>query len=101
MHAGEASRLSAPCQPLSVQRLLPCLAAARPACAMARHAVADPRAHAPRLPQTIKDQMDKKFGGNWHVVVGKGFSYEITYEVRPSERVWHLSAFHVASREPA
>jgi dynein light chain 4 len=30
----------------------------------------------------IKDQMDKKFGAPWHVVVGKGFSYEITYEVR-------------------
>lgn len=25
--------------------------------------------------------MDKKFGSSWHVVVGKGFSYEITYEV--------------------
>lgn len=32
--------------------------------------------------QMIKDQMDKKFGAPWHVVVGKGFSYEITYEVR-------------------
>lgn len=31
--------------------------------------------------QMIKDQMDKKFGAPWHVVVGKGFSYEITYEV--------------------
>jgi hypothetical protein len=29
----------------------------------------------------IKDQMDKKFGAPWHVVVGKGFSYEITSEV--------------------
>jgi hypothetical protein len=29
----------------------------------------------------IKDQMDKKFGSPWHVVVGKGFSYNITYEV--------------------
>lgn len=32
--------------------------------------------------QMIKDQMDKKFGAPWHVVVGKGFAYEITYEVR-------------------
>lgn len=31
--------------------------------------------------QMIKDQMDKKFGAPWHVVVGRGFSYEITYEV--------------------
>lgn len=29
----------------------------------------------------IKDQMDKKFGAPWHVVVGQAFSYEITYEV--------------------
>lgn len=32
--------------------------------------------------QMIKDQMDKKFGSPWHVIVGKGFAYEITYEVR-------------------
>ena len=30
----------------------------------------------------IKDTMDKKFGHTWHVIVGKGFSYDITYEVR-------------------
>lgn len=30
----------------------------------------------------IKDQMDKKFGSPWHVIVGKAFAYEITYEVR-------------------
>lgn len=29
----------------------------------------------------IKDTMDKKYGSPWHVVVGQGFSYEITYEV--------------------
>lgn len=29
----------------------------------------------------IKDQMDKKFGSPWHVIVGRGFAYEITYEV--------------------
>lgn len=32
--------------------------------------------------QMIKEQMDKKFGSPWHVVVGKGFAYDITYEVR-------------------
>lgn len=32
--------------------------------------------------QMIKDQMDKKFGSPWHVIVGKAFAYEITYEVR-------------------
>lgn len=32
--------------------------------------------------QLIKDTMDKKFGPAWHVVVGKGFSYDVQYEVR-------------------
>jgi hypothetical protein len=38
----------------------------------------------------IKDQMDKKFGSPWHVIVGKAFAYEITYEVRAAVRasVW-------------
>lgn len=27
--------------------------------------------------------MDKKFGSPWHVIVGKAFAYEITYEVSP------------------
>ena len=26
--------------------------------------------------------MDKKFGPPWHIVAGKFFSYEVTYEVR-------------------
>lgn len=29
----------------------------------------------------IKELMDRKFGAPWHVVVGEGFSYEVTYEV--------------------
>ncbi|KAK3246289.1 hypothetical protein CYMTET_44167 [Cymbomonas tetramitiformis] len=32
--------------------------------------------------QMIKEGMDKKFGGPWHIVIGEGFSFEITYEVR-------------------
>lgn len=32
--------------------------------------------------QMIKDLMDKKFGAPWHVVVGRGFSYEVTYEAK-------------------
>eukprot|EP00976_Prorocentrum_cordatum_P002724 52889-Prorocentrum_minimum.AAC.3 len=31
--------------------------------------------------QMIKEGMDKKFGAPWHVVIGEGFSFEITYEV--------------------
>lgn len=30
----------------------------------------------------IKDTMDKKFGPAWHVVVGEGFGYEITHEIK-------------------
>ncbi len=32
--------------------------------------------------QLIKEQMDKKFGAPWNVVVGEGFSFEVTYEVK-------------------
>lgn len=32
--------------------------------------------------QMIKEGMDKKFGAPWHVVIGEGFSFEITYEVK-------------------
>ena len=34
--------------------------------------------------QMIKDTMDKKFGPAWQVVVGKGFSYNVNYEVSSS-----------------
>lgn len=29
----------------------------------------------------IKDGLDKRFGGPWHVVVGKAFAFQVTYEV--------------------
>lgn len=29
----------------------------------------------------IKEQMDKKFGSSWHVVVGEGYGFEISYEL--------------------
>eukprot|EP00694_Reclinomonas_americana_P005088 EC793713.1.p2 GENE.EC793713.1~~EC793713.1.p2 ORF type:complete len:106 (+),score=29.24 EC793713.1:55-372(+) len=29
----------------------------------------------------IKDSLDKKLGGPWHVILGEHFSFEITYEV--------------------
>lgn len=37
--------------------------------------------------------MDKKFGSPWHVIVGRAFAYEITYEVRRTRhppRRWAL-----------
>ena len=30
----------------------------------------------------IKDTMDKKFGASWHVVVGEGFGFEMTHEIK-------------------
>ncbi|KAF5306146.1 hypothetical protein FQR65_LT07422 [Abscondita terminalis] len=30
----------------------------------------------------IKEQMDKKFGAPFHVVVGEGYGFEITYECK-------------------
>eukprot|EP00128_Syssomonas_multiformis_P014968 Colp12_sorted_trinity150504_noHs@2344 len=30
----------------------------------------------------IKETMDKKYGSSWHVVVGEGFGFEITHEVK-------------------
>lgn len=32
--------------------------------------------------KTIKESMDKKFGLYWHVVVGEGFGFEISYETK-------------------
>ncbi|PAA66057.1 hypothetical protein BOX15_Mlig002549g3 [Macrostomum lignano] len=30
----------------------------------------------------IKDSMDKKFGPAWHAVVGEGYGFEITHELK-------------------
>ena len=32
--------------------------------------------------QAVKEQMDKKFGAPWNVVVGEYFAFEVTYEVK-------------------
>ncbi|KAL9701304.1 hypothetical protein quinque_004745 [Culex quinquefasciatus] len=32
--------------------------------------------------KAIKELMDKKFGTFWHVVVGEGFGYEVSYETK-------------------
>ncbi|NWS50310.1 DNAL4 protein, partial [Probosciger aterrimus] len=29
-----------------------------------------------------RNLMDKKFGSSWHVVIGEGFGFEITHEVK-------------------
>ena len=30
----------------------------------------------------IKESLDKKFGSSWHAVVGEGFGFELTHEVK-------------------
>lgn len=30
----------------------------------------------------IKESMDKKFGNSWHVVIGEGFGFEVTHEIK-------------------
>jgi len=36
----------------------------------------------------IKENLDKKFGSSWHVVVGKHFAYDITCEARHMVQVF-------------
>ena len=30
----------------------------------------------------IKETMDKKFGSSWHAIVGEGYGFELTHEVK-------------------
>ena len=30
----------------------------------------------------VKEQMDRKFGASWHCVIGEGFGFEVTYEMK-------------------
>jgi dynein light chain 4 len=32
--------------------------------------------------KAIKEAMDKRFGSYWHVVVGEGFGFEVSFETR-------------------
>lgn len=36
----------------------------------------------------MKEQLDKKFGAPWHVVVGQHYSYEITHECKSMLQVF-------------
>lgn len=38
--------------------------------------------HPQSAAKMIKETMDKKFGSSWHVVIGEGFGFEITHEVK-------------------
>jgi dynein light chain 4 len=37
----------------------------------------------------VKDTMDKKFGSPWHCVIGEGFGFEITYELKHLMFMYH------------
>ncbi|CCW71787.1 unnamed protein product [Phytomonas sp. Hart1] len=37
----------------------------------------------------IKELMDKKFGPSWHCVIGEGFGFEITYELKHLLYMFH------------
>jgi dynein light chain 4, axonemal len=37
----------------------------------------------------VKEQMDKKFGPSWHCVIGEGFGFEITYELKHLMYMFH------------
>ncbi len=32
--------------------------------------------------QNIKELMDKRCGSSWHVIVGEGFGFEVTHEMK-------------------
>ncbi|CAD2219491.1 dynein light chain 4, axonemal [Angomonas deanei] len=36
-----------------------------------------------------KEQMDKKYGPCWHCVIGEGFGFEITYELKHLMYMFH------------
>eukprot|EP00758_Cryptobia_borreli_P002826 Tbor_TRINITY_DN3324_c0_g1::TRINITY_DN3324_c0_g1_i1::g.23434::m.23434/K10412/DNAL4; dynein light chain 4, axonemal len=37
----------------------------------------------------VKEQLDKKFGSPWHCVLGEGFGFEITYELKHLMYMYH------------
>lgn len=45
-----------------------------------QHTYTFPHLPCARVVQMIKESLDKKFGPSWHVVVGRHFAFDITYE---------------------
>ena len=37
----------------------------------------------------VKEQMDRKYGPHWHCVLGEGFGFEITYELKHLMYMFH------------
>ena len=40
------------------------------------------RIYPPQCAQAIKELLDQRYGPSWHVVVGEGFGFDISYEVK-------------------
>lgn len=40
------------------------------------------RAPRQKAAQACKEALDKKFGPTWHVCIGEGFAYDVTYNSR-------------------
>jgi dynein light chain 4 len=32
--------------------------------------------------RSVKEQMDRKFGPTWHCIIGEGFGFEVTYQLK-------------------
>lgn len=32
--------------------------------------------------RSVKEQMDRKFGPSWHCIIGEGFGFQCTYQLR-------------------
>lgn len=65
---------------MSKNKFAPCCSYAAPA--RAARAAVEKFADLEKAAQAVKEQMDKKFGAPWNVVVGEDFVFEVTYEVK-------------------
>lgn len=48
-----------------------------------------------KMAQLTKDTMDKKFGPTWHVCIGEGFGFEVTYQARNLIYLYYASKLGV------
>ena len=43
----------------------------------------------------FQQAMDTKFGPSWHAVIGEGFGFEITYEVKNLLYMFHAGTYSI------
>jgi Dynein light chain type 1 len=39
--------------------------------------------------QAIKEAMDRKFGPNWHAIVGEGFGFNVTFNKHQMQYIYY------------